>query len=134
MKENNIHSLIQAWFDKAEKDLLSARHESSFEDAVLETVCFHCQQSVEKYIKGYLVYLGIIFPKTHEIGELITLCEQKDSDISELKEDADKLTDYAVEIRYPDDYVPINKSDAEEALKIAVKVKTYINSKAMNEA
>ena len=71
MKENNIHSLIQAWFDKAEKDLLSARHESSFEDAVLETVCFHCQQSAEKYIKGYLIYLGIAFPKTHEIGELL---------------------------------------------------------------
>lgn len=34
MKENNSNSLIQAWFDKAEKDLLSARHESSFEDAV----------------------------------------------------------------------------------------------------
>lgn len=107
MKENNSNSLIQAWFDKAEKDLLSAIHESSFEDAVLETVCFHCQQAVEKYIKGYLISLGIIFPKTHEIGELITLCEQKDSDISELKEEADKLTDYAVEIRYPDDYVPV---------------------------
>ena len=34
MKENNIHSLNLAWFDKAEKDLLSARHESSFEEAV----------------------------------------------------------------------------------------------------
>ncbi len=43
MKENNSQSLIRAWFDKAEKDLLSARHESTFEDAVLETVCFHCQ-------------------------------------------------------------------------------------------
>jgi HEPN domain-containing protein len=120
MKKNDIHSLIHAWFDKADKDLL-------------ETVCFHCQQSVEKFLKGYLIYLGIIFPKTHEIGELVTLCEQKDSDISEFKEEADRLTDYAVEIRYPDDYVPVKRTDAEEALVIAVKVKTYINSKVIHK-
>ncbi len=81
---------------------------------------------MEKYVKGYLVFLGIPFPKSHEIGELITLCEQKDSDISEFKEEADMLTDYAVEIRYPDDYVQIKRSDAEDALKIAAKVKAYI--------
>lgn len=66
--------LIDSWIDKAEKDLLSAKHELSFPDAVRETVCFHCQQAVEKYLKAYLVFLGISFTKTHEIGELITKC------------------------------------------------------------
>ena len=42
--------LIDSWVDKAEKDLLSAKHELSFPDAVTETVCFHCQQAVEKYL------------------------------------------------------------------------------------
>jgi HEPN domain-containing protein len=95
--------LINSWVNKAEKDLLTAKHELSFSDVVTESVCFHCQQAVEKYLKAYLVLLGIPFTKTHEIGELISKCENNDKKISEFKEEADKLTDYAIEIRYPDD-------------------------------
>jgi len=96
--------LISNWLDKADKDLLSVEHELSFSDVVTETVCFHCQQSAEKYLKAYLVSLGIPFTKTHEIGELITKCESRDKELSVLKEEADKLTDYAVLVRYPDDW------------------------------
>ncbi len=106
--------LIRGWLDKAEKDLLSAEHELTFPDAVTETICFHSQQAVEKFLKAYLIYLNISFSKTHEIGELITQCESKDKEISKLKDDADKLTDYAVEVRYPDSYF---EPPLEEALE-----------------
>lgn len=33
---------------KTKKDLLTAEHELSFSDAVTESICFHCQQAVEK--------------------------------------------------------------------------------------
>jgi HEPN domain-containing protein len=118
--------LIGAWLEKAEKDLLSANHEFSFKDRVLESICFHCQQAVEKYIKAYLIYLEITFGKTHEIGELITLCEHKDTSISALKEEADKLTDYSVDLRYPDDALFIDIKDAREAIEIALKVKNFV--------
>ena len=36
---------------------------------------------------------------------------------------------YAVEIRYPDDYFEIYENDAKEAFKIAKEVKAYIYSK-----
>jgi HEPN domain-containing protein len=58
--------LIKSWLKKAEKDLLTAKHELSFADAVTESICFHCQQAAEKYLKAYLVYLGIPFIKTHD--------------------------------------------------------------------
>jgi len=118
--------LINSWIDKAEKDLLSAEHELSFPDAVTETVCFHCQQAVEKYLKAYLVFLGLSFTKTHEIGELITKCENKDRGISTLKEEADKLTDYAIEIRYPEDMVEPTIEDAKEAFEIAKKIRDFV--------
>ena len=51
--------LIRGWLDKAEKDLLSAEHELTFPDAVTETICFHSQQAVEKFLKAYLIYLNI---------------------------------------------------------------------------
>ena len=118
--------LINAWLDKAEKDLRSCEHEIAVPDTITETVCFHCQQAVEKYLKAYLIFLDISFVKTHEIGELITMCEEKDSEISALKEEADKLTDYAVEIRYPDELAIPTLEDAEEALETAKKVKEFI--------
>ena len=121
--------LIDSWVDKAEKDLLSAKHELSFPDAVTETVCFHCQQAVEKYLKAYLVFLGIPFTKTHEIGELITKCEDKDSEISVLKEEGDELTDYAVVVRYPDDWFVPDMEEAEGAFEIANKIREFVLNK-----
>lgn len=121
--------LINNWIIKAEKDLKSVEHELTFEDAVTETICFHCQQAAEKYLKAYLIFLGLDFKKTHEIGELITNCELKDEKIAALKEEADILTDYAVAVRYPDDlYVPTIK-EAKEALKLARKIKKYVSNK-----
>ena len=34
-------NLINAWFDKGDKDVLTAEHELTFDDAVYESVCFH---------------------------------------------------------------------------------------------
>jgi len=121
--------LVDSWVLKAEKDLISAKHELSFSDAVTETVCFHCQQAVEKYLKAYLVFLGISFTKTHEIGELITKCESTDSEISVLKEKADKLTDYAVEVRYPEDEFEPTLEEAKESFDIAKKIKEFVLNK-----
>ena len=96
---------------------------------VYESICFHSQQTAEKYLKGYLVWLDIEFRKTHEIGELIQQCSQSDPEISEFIEKADILTDYAVEIRYPDHFWEPTAKDAREAYDIAVKVKDYIKNK-----
>ena len=123
------HKLVNAWFNKAEKDLTTVEHEFFFDDPVYETICFHCQQAVEKFLKGYLIYLEIGYQKTHEIGELVSICERKDRGITHLKEDADKLTDYAVEIRYPDDYYIPKKDEAISAYKIAKDIKKLVLKK-----
>jgi len=120
--------LINSWIKKAERDLLTANHELSFPDAVTESICFHCQQAVEKFLKAYLVFLGIPFTKTHEIGELITKCENKDKEISAFKEEADKLTDYAIDVRYPEELFQPTLEEAKEALEIAKKVKKFVLS------
>ena len=121
--------LIDSWIDKAEKDLRSAKHELSFPDVVTETICFHSQQAAEKYLKAYLIFLGISFTKTHEIGELITKCESKDSEISVLKEEADILTDYAIEVRYPEEWIEPSLEEAKEAFEIAKKIKELVLNK-----
>lgn len=121
--------LIEGWIKKAEKDLLTAEHELSFSNPVTESICFHCQQAAEKYLKAYLLFLDIPFIKTHEIGELITAIETKDKEISTYKLNADKLTDYAVEIRYPDYGLEPGLEEAREAFQIANAIKNYITKK-----
>jgi HEPN domain-containing protein len=64
--------------------------------------------------------------KTHEIGELITKCENKDKEISAFKEEADKLTDYAIDIRYPEEPLEPTSEEAKEAFGIAKKIKEFI--------
>ena len=123
------HNLFNNWVLKAESDLKSVEHELTFADAVTEAICFHCQQAAEKYLKAYLVHLNIPFKKTHEIGELITTCELKDSEIGKLRVDADILTDYAVAVRYPDDlYIP-TITEAKEAYRLAKELKVYVLNK-----
>lgn len=121
--------LINNWIKKAEKDLLTAEHELSFPDAVTESICFHCQQAVEKYLKAYLIFLGIPFTKTHEIGELISKCENKDKEISVFKEEADKLTDYAIDVRYPEELFEPTLEEAKEAFEIAKKTTEFVLSR-----
>ncbi len=125
----NKHDLIMLWLKKAEKDLVSAQHEMSFPDAVRESICFHSQQAVEKALKAYLVYLDINFTKTHEIGELISNCTKKDKEMASLFKEADNLTDYAVQIRYPDSPAEPSQEDATQALKIAYGILQYIKEK-----
>jgi HEPN domain-containing protein len=63
---------------------------------ITDTVCFHCQQAVEKCLKAFLVKHQIEFPKTHSIMTLINLCSKADSSFKEKLLKADILTDYAV--------------------------------------
>ena len=42
--------LTKSWIKKAEKDLLTAKHELSFADAVTESVCFgHELREIKKH-------------------------------------------------------------------------------------
>ena len=49
---------VTHWCHKADNDLKAANHEIDHEDGAFDTVCFHAQQTVEKYLKAYLVFHG----------------------------------------------------------------------------
>jgi len=59
---------------KAEHDLKNAEHALPLKkDCPFDTVCFHAQQCVGKYLKALLVLPGVDFPKTHDLTELAAL-------------------------------------------------------------
>jgi HEPN domain-containing protein len=75
MRENSRSAAIaREWIIKAENDFKTASHTLKMRRGCpTDTVCFHAQQCVEKYLKAFLVCKGIDFPKTHDIEHLVAL-------------------------------------------------------------
>lgn len=118
--------MAREWVQKAENDLKNGSHTLRLEESCpRNTVCFHAQQCVEKYVNALLVLEGIDFPKTHDVRRLVALLPSRFR--PELApEEQDRLTDYATVTRYPGDYEPISLSEARRAVAIARRVRRQI--------
>ena len=69
----------KAWIAKAEADYEAAKTlVRSRKKGLPDVVCYHCQQSVEKYLKAYLTFRRVQFPKTHDLEKLLDLVQSFD--------------------------------------------------------
>ena len=50
----NDAEIVKKWHLKADNDLKNANHEITHDDPALDTICFHSQQAIEKYLKSFL--------------------------------------------------------------------------------
>jgi HEPN domain-containing protein len=126
MKDDKLE-VVRSWFKKAENDLINAENTIKMENPPCDTICFHAQQCAEKYIKGFLTFNEIYFPKIHSIEDLVELCKQIVPEVESELDNVEILSSYGVEVRYPDEiYYDIPKEDAQEAIDLAKKVKTVI--------
>ena len=126
MKDDKLE-VVRSWFKKAENDLINAENTIKMGNPPCDTICFHAQQCAEKYIKGFLTFNEIYFPKIHSIEDLVELCKQIVPEIESELDNVEILSSYSVEVRYPDEiYYDIPKEDAQEAIDLAKKVKTVI--------
>lgn len=111
--------VARQWIEKAEGDLLTAEHTLSLgTECPTDTVCYHAQQCVEKYIKALLTLEGIDFPKTHDIAELVALLPDLGA-TGLTAEQQERLTRFATVTRYPGDYPPITLAETRTAVEIA---------------
>ena len=93
--------LAEAWFRKAEEDLLSATALLALPSPPCAIICFHCQQTAEKYLKGFLALHGRPFEETDDLVALVGLAALLDATIASLDAPAQVLADYVVIMRYP---------------------------------
>lgn len=90
------------WIQKAEADYLAAIDLARRRKQPLpDTVCFHCQQAAEKYLKACLEEVAVKFPKTHDLESLLSLRLPFAPLLSALTPAAKRLTPFGVVIRYP---------------------------------
>ncbi len=129
-----IVRLARMWVEKAEEDLLvSERLLAPDESCPFSAICFHAQQCVEKYVKALLVSLSVDFPKVHDIGELLRLLPPSIT-ISLDTSEQEQLAFYATAGRYPGDYEPLTRQDAEAAIATARKAREAVRAFLPKEA
>ena len=87
---------VRQWRAKAQSDWDAVEILTASKRCPAETVCFHCQQFVEKLLKALLTGHGIEAPKTHDLRRLIQLAKPFTPEISLLADAADELTVHGV--------------------------------------
>lgn len=92
------------------------------EPLILDNACFHCQQAIEKCLKGYLIYNGFDVQKTHDIIDLLVDCAKYDSIFAAI--DPLDINAYAVRGRYPDTNLMPTKEEAESYYQLALQIKS----------
>ena len=120
--EAALRELVGQWLDKASADFLAAKHLSGESPQFGAIVAFHCQQAAEKFLKAFLVRHQIEFPKTHDIARLLRGAASVDPAMASLLLDADQLTPFGVETRYPGDAPELLPGGENAAIEAAGRV------------
>ncbi|OHB64386.1 MAG: hypothetical protein A2Y76_02105 [Planctomycetes bacterium RBG_13_60_9] len=124
--EDAKRKLVRQWLEKAEDDWRLSHRLAADSEFYAEATAFHAQQAVEKYLKAFLTWHQVEFPKTHDIKRLLRLVSECDPDLAQDLSDAATLTVYAVEYRYPGEYSPVTKAEATSAVAIVDRAREHI--------
>jgi len=125
LREQVIWDFIQGWLKKADSDLAVATLTLNTKSDDYFIAAFHAQQAVEKYLKAFLVWRQVPFPKTHEIKKLLSLFPTEDAELVKGLSEADWLTPFGIEFRYPSEEVA-DLETAKKAVEQAKKVQSMV--------
>jgi HEPN domain-containing protein len=92
-------------------------------DADNGIVCFHCQQAIEKSLKGFLILVTGVLQDGHSLVKLCKKAASHNSLFSNMLKDMAFVNTYYIETRYPaEDPLLISKEDAAECMAISKNV------------
>lgn len=120
---------IRQWLSKGDHDLGTAKITYLHIPEYIDTVTFHCQQAVEKYLKAYLIFQSTTFKFSHDLIYLLDLITQKDPDFEGYYDTVSELQGYAVEIRYPGETIFLSNQKVENAMRVAKEIREFVTVK-----
>ena len=117
-----MNETVREWVAKSEGDLATAGRELRADEAPnYDAVCFHAQQCVEKLMKGLLIHLCVVPPKTHDLAYLDQLLAPVCAGWSWPVEELRFLSLAAVDFRYPGEAA--DREQAEQAFALASRMR-----------
>jgi len=121
----DILRAVREWLTYADEDLQVATDLLGSPRRPYRHVANSAQQAAEKYLKAYLVFRLVDFPKTHEMKLLLDLCSQHATWADALRE-AEVLTRFAVTPRYPGIGRVVTEAEATRAVELAARVQAAV--------
>jgi HEPN domain-containing protein len=88
---------------------------------------FLCQRAAEKYLKAFLLAVGQVPPRIHDVDVLLEMCATVDPGFDRLRPLVEGLTEFAVVYRYPGEWSDV--ATARHALVQAEQVRTLVREK-----
>lgn len=125
MDKNNDGFL---WFQYAENDFEAVTILAEQIKPKYEIVCYHCQQSAEKMLKGFIAYNNGRLQKTHDLVVLCEACTIYDKEFDTIIDICSDLTIYASEVRYPN-LMQIENYHTKKAIENAKLIREFVLSK-----
>ena len=105
------------WRLLAERDLTVADYlAANMRPLPTEIIAFHCQQAVEKYLKGVLVILGEEPPYIHNVDKLCIMVEKHRPSFVSISSLCSIITHFSVQPRYD---LGLSLSEADMQLVLA---------------
>ena len=92
---------VEEWLELADADRNAAETCISAGPSLRGIAAFHCQQAVEKLLKGFLTLAAKRSRKTHSLAELGAAAEASFPEIVDLVANAKGWSSWAFEFRYP---------------------------------
>ena len=134
MNDLQPSEVVRRWLQRARSDLALGEAALQTPGVLLEDACFHAQQCAEKALKGLLSGHGIPFPRTHVLEVLLDLLKAYGISVPDDVDEAFALSQYAVQTRYPGDWEPVTRDEAELALERAAQVLAWVEGQIAQEA
>ena len=117
---------VNEWLRFANMDLDTANHLfNTMYPKPYEIICYHCQQSAEKFLKALYVQNQKEVSKIHDLVVLAKSLSDHYSSISDILRECAILTPTGVRIRYPQE-MPLEEEDVKLALSYAEKIKNRV--------
>lgn len=97
-------------------------------------VCFHCQQTIEKYFKGYLLYQTGVLQEGHGLIKLCKKATEFDVQFKNFIKDCAFVNAYYIETRYPsEDPLNITEEEVVMCLDITKRIMSLVDNSIRNE-
>ena len=121
---------IKGWLFRAKEDISVMESLASINlEYYTSTISFHAQQAVEKYLKAYLIFNDIDFPRTHDLDYLLLECQKIENETFNI--DLKNLSDYGVSVRYPDDFFVPGVNETKEYIELAKEISQIVEAKIL---
>lgn len=129
--DDALKQQAREWFERGDHDIETAQLLYD-QHGYTDSIAYHIQQAIEKYLKGYLVIRGQKPPRVHELDTLLALAARFEPEwYDRFIELCEKATRYYIDDRYPPGPVPdYDRREIRKDLDSAWKLVEVIRAKA----